>query len=115
MQPAYHLIRDDEDTGEEEYDLVDCTFHPVRPTGRMVPLPAAETEDAPPAQGNVPAGQACPKAGFWSTPAQTDSRRYFKVGEIMPSLKSDWGQNDLGVGRKSERLTHASSLITALQ
>jgi len=81
MQPAYHLIREDEDTGEEEYELVDCIFHPVRPTGRTVPLPAA----------SVPAGQACPEAGFWFTPAQTDSRRYFKAGEIMPAVKSDWG------------------------
>jgi len=57
MQPAYHLIREDEDTGDEEYDLVDCTFHPVRPTGRRVPLPGADAADTAPTRGNVPAGQ----------------------------------------------------------
>ncbi len=40
---------------------------------------------------NVPAGQSCPEAGWWFTPAQTNSRRYFKQGETMPSVGSDYG------------------------
>ena len=40
---------------------------------------------------NVPAGQTCPEAGWWFTPAQTNSRRYFKQGEAMPSLGGDYG------------------------
>jgi hypothetical protein len=39
-----------------------------------------------------PAGQPCQKAGYWFTPAQTDSRRRFKVGEVMPSLGGDYGE-----------------------
>lgn len=37
------------------------------------------------------AGQACPREGQWETPAQADSRRHFKQGEVMPSLNSDYG------------------------
>lgn len=37
------------------------------------------------------AGQPCPQSGFWFTPAHTNSRRYFKQGEIMPSIGSDYG------------------------
>lgn len=40
---------------------------------------------------NVPAGSPCPEAGWWFTAAQTDSRRYFKQGETMPSLGGDYG------------------------
>ena len=40
---------------------------------------------------NVAAGQPCPEAGWWFTPAQAGSRRYFKLGEIMPSLGGDYG------------------------
>ena len=37
-------------------------------------------------------GQACSKAGYWFTPAQSDSRRHFEQGEIMPSFSgSNWG------------------------
>jgi len=35
----------------------------------------------------VPGGEPCPKAGWWFTPAQLDSRRYFDKGEIMPIIK----------------------------
>ena len=38
------------------------------------------------------AGQSCLKDGEWETPAQTNSRRRFKQGEIMPSLDTDYGQ-----------------------
>jgi hypothetical protein len=37
------------------------------------------------------AGQPCPQAGFWFTPAQTNSRRLFKQGDTMPSLGGDYG------------------------
>lgn len=40
---------------------------------------------------SCPAGEPCPREGYWHTPAQTGSRRYFKQGEIMPKLQSDWG------------------------
>lgn len=37
------------------------------------------------------AGQPCPKAGYWLTPAKAGSRRYFKQGEVMPEVASDYG------------------------
>jgi len=40
---------------------------------------------------NVPGGQPCPESGWWFTPAQAGSRRYFKQGGIMPSLDTDYG------------------------
>ncbi|TVT69806.1 MAG: hypothetical protein FHP92_19085 [Denitromonas halophila] len=41
---------------------------------------------------NVPAGQPCPEAGWWFTPAKPNSRRHFKQGETMPSVGGDYGQ-----------------------
>lgn len=40
---------------------------------------------------NVAANLSCPEAGWWFTPAQANSRRYFKQGEIMPSVAGDYG------------------------
>lgn len=40
---------------------------------------------------NVPAGQPCPETGWWYTPAQVNSRRYFKKGAVMPSVGGDYG------------------------
>ncbi|EKN44954.1 MULTISPECIES: PoNe immunity protein domain-containing protein [Pseudomonas syringae group] len=40
----------------------------------------------------VVAGDPCTKTGYWFTPAQANSRRYFHQGEIMPSISdSTWG------------------------
>jgi hypothetical protein len=47
---------------------------------------------APAARLRSPAGQPCPKAGYWLTPAKADSRRLFKAGEVMPSLGGDYGE-----------------------
>ena len=44
------------------------------------------------ARSNIPANQACSEAGWWFTPAQAHSRRYFKQGEILPSVGGDYGQ-----------------------
>lgn len=38
-----------------------------------------------------PAGQPCPREGWWFTPAG-EGRRYCKQGEVMPEIKSDYGQ-----------------------
>lgn len=40
----------------------------------------------------VEAGQPCPRDGEWETPAQSNSRRRFKQGEVMPSVEGDYGQ-----------------------
>lgn len=37
------------------------------------------------------AGKPCPRDGEWETPAKLDSRRRFKLGEVMPSLDADYG------------------------
>ncbi|CAJ0686484.1 hypothetical protein R82526_02822 [Ralstonia mannitolilytica] len=37
------------------------------------------------------ANSPCPRAGYWMTPAKRGSRRYFKLGEIMPEVASDYG------------------------
>ncbi|SFZ77387.1 protein of unknown function [Chitinimonas taiwanensis DSM 18899] len=37
------------------------------------------------------AGQPCPQAGYWFTPAKADSRRAFKQGDIMPAVDSAYG------------------------
>ncbi len=37
------------------------------------------------------AGQPCPREGFWFTPAQAGSRRFFKAGEVMPYVGGDYG------------------------
>ena len=36
-------------------------------------------------------GHPCPRAGFWLTPAQAQSRRRFAQGETMPAIASDYG------------------------
>ncbi|WJV26632.1 MULTISPECIES: DUF3396 domain-containing protein [Pseudomonas] len=48
------------------------------------------------AQSKIPArleaGQPCSVAGYWFTPAKANSRRYFNLGETMPSFTgSNWG------------------------
>jgi hypothetical protein len=39
----------------------------------------------------VEGGEFCPQAGYWFTPAKSDSRRHFKEGELMPVFDSDYG------------------------
>lgn len=41
---------------------------------------------------SVPAGQPCPKTGWWFTPAKAGSRRYFKAGDTMPRMGGDYGE-----------------------
>jgi len=99
MQPAYELAHEfDEDDYLEATKLVDTTWHPVKPTGRMIPLPpvgAADGPAVPPsaggASGRCEAGESCPREGYWFTPAKVGSRRHFKQGETMPEFKSDYG------------------------
>ena len=53
------------------------------------------SEAAPPAfaqpSGRVAAGEKCPTAGYYFTPARIDSRRWFEQGETMPEFKQDYG------------------------
>jgi len=56
-----------------------------------VPHSGTPPGDSSPQQGRCEAGQPCPRAGFWFTPAQAGSRRFFKAGEAMPSVGGDYG------------------------
>ena len=41
----------------------------------------------------IKGGEVCVKTGYWTTPAQPDSRQYFNQGEIFPMLsQADWGE-----------------------
>ena len=40
----------------------------------------------------IKGGGICVKTGYWTTPAQPDSRQYFNQGEVFPDLSSDWGK-----------------------
>lgn len=43
--------------------------------------------------GPIHAGQPCPHSGYWFSPAQQNSRRHFKQGDIMPRFEhSNWGE-----------------------
>lgn len=42
--------------------------------------------------GRLEAGKPCSVAGYWFSPAQSDSRRYFNQGDILPNFNgSAWG------------------------
>lgn len=43
------------------------------------------------AAGRCDAGKPCPSEGFWLSPAQQGSRRFFRVGEMMPALETSYG------------------------
>ncbi|TVO60062.1 hypothetical protein [Denitromonas ohlonensis] len=89
MQASYEVTKNGDD---ETFTVVDTSFHPVKPTGRMIPHPALASSPTTANRPNVPANQPCPEAGWWFTPAKPDSRRYFKQGETMPSMGGDYGQ-----------------------
>ena len=45
------------------------------------------------ARGRCPADKPCPKSGYWFTQAKSDSRAYFKQGELMPDYpNNNWGE-----------------------
>ncbi|AZE48867.1 hypothetical protein C4K04_3195 [Pseudomonas chlororaphis] len=51
-----------------------------------------QEEAQPKTPARLEAGQPCSVAGYWFTPAQANSRRYFDQGETMPSFSgSNWG------------------------
>ncbi|MGM9487334.1 hypothetical protein [Ideonella sp. YS5] len=92
MQPAYELAREfAEDEYLEATKLVDTSWHPVKPTGRMIPLPPVDAASASSGSGRCRAGDPCPREGYWFTPAKAGSRRHFQQGATMPEFKSDYG------------------------
>lgn len=55
-------------------------------------LPGSQDPDAAGIRMRCESGQPCPRGGEWETPAQANSRRRFKQGEIMPSVGGDYGK-----------------------
>ncbi|NMF87882.1 hypothetical protein [Aromatoleum petrolei] len=83
----------DPKTGQNisEVDTVWTLVERVADSGGGVPGEEASSDVGERRRPNVPAGQPCPEAGWWFTPAQANSRRWFKQGEIMPALGGDYG------------------------
>lgn len=92
MQPAYEVARADEEGFAEDFLLVECMWHPVKPTGRMIehPVLAQLKRNAATAKGRCESGERCPREGLWFTPA-APGQRHFKLGEVMPSVGGDYG------------------------
>jgi Domain of unknown function (DUF1911)/Domain of unknown function (DUF1910) len=36
-------------------------------------------------------GEACPRTGYWFTPARIDSRKHFNQGDVLPKVGGDYG------------------------
>ncbi len=95
MQPAYEVASVDEDGFAETFNLVDCIWHPVKSTGRMIPHPSLTSvhQSAEAKRLRCEAGQPCPNSGWWFTPASPASRRQFNQGELMPVVNPGYGIN----------------------
>lgn len=52
----------------------------------------ADVEEAGPETLRFEAGEICLKEGYYFSPADTDSRRYFRYGELFPALHSEYGK-----------------------
>lgn len=55
------------------------------------PRPGGTSGSVDPTRLRCEANQPCPREGFWFTPAQANSRRFFKAGEVMPEIGTDYG------------------------
>jgi len=51
-----------------------------------------EADDTPQQARRFDAGEQCKEAGFYFSPAETNSRRYFEPGEWFPHLRSEYGK-----------------------
>ncbi|KVV07368.1 type VI immunity family protein [Burkholderia ubonensis] len=68
------------------FDLPNAPSIPVPPSI----VPSADRQE--PSRKSIRGGQPCPESGWWDTPAQPGSRRYFNAGETMPTFDgSKWG------------------------
>lgn len=88
MQSAFEVVARDEDGFASKTRPIDVTWHPFRPTGRMIPVHGEVLSDP----NRVPAGGPCPQSGWWHTPAKANSRRHFNHDEFFPTIDgSDYG------------------------
>jgi hypothetical protein len=66
--------------------------HPVYPKDLVEYARNSPRRDSLQGPGRVSANNPCPKTGYWFSSAQSESKRYFNQGEIMPEFKgSSWG------------------------
>lgn len=97
--PTLLLKSDDELTGKARRAAVksgyaSCTWtliERVADSGGGIPGEDEASSADSSERLRCPAGQPCPKAGYWSTPATSDSRRYFNQGDVMPDLGAAYG------------------------
>lgn len=98
--PTLLIKTDDEMWGEApeasvyNSDGTDAGYHPC--TWTLIER-IADSGGGTPGQDNasgtdariqrVPGGEACPRSGWWHTPAAKDSRRYFNQGDTLPSIE----------------------------
>ncbi|TWI69233.1 hypothetical protein IP91_00299 [Pseudoduganella lurida] len=75
--------------GQHPVTRRDCIWTLVRRVADEGPASAPSLLDTTPAR--VAGGDTCPHAGFWFTPARAASRRYFALGEPMPTFDSAYG------------------------
>lgn len=72
------------------YKKVECTWYLIERSENN------KASDSSPAHAyqflRIAAGNMCPRAGYYFTPAAPGSRRRFVEGEVMPSLSSTYGQ-----------------------
>lgn len=95
MQPAFHIIGLEPDATFEgltyrETRAVDTTWHFVHKSDSIHQGPSLSGADVA-IRLRCEAGHPCPREGFWVTPAKGDSRRYFRAGDQMPDLRTDYG------------------------
>ena len=102
MQPAYQVywgepidvwadfpMPDDDDVEERSITLTETKA--VDTTWYFVSQPIVQSVSADPTHLRCEAAEACPKSGYWITPAKSGSRRYFQQGTSMPKVVSDYG------------------------
>jgi hypothetical protein len=70
-------------------DLVDYarTHEAVPAVEAWAIEPGASARKGNGRQPSIKAGESCPRAGWWFTPAKVGSRRYFKADEVMPIIE----------------------------
>jgi hypothetical protein len=54
-------------------------------------VPGAADQDVAGIRLRSAAAEPCPREGYWFTPARLNSRRTFRVGELMPEVGGDYG------------------------
>ena len=84
----------------EEYDGKNSiSYHPttwtlierIADSGGGIPGQEVASANLQSTRIRVEGGQTCPEAGWYFTPVQNDSRRYFDKSVVMPSLAGDYG------------------------